>query len=104
MDVFAQSWQGKASLSTAFWWVYVVVSIILWLIISFIVNSAAPSASMLFKQNLIFLFLFPYTLFSAICVWRCGKNSTTLWSILSKIVVIFGVVFSLLSIVVFFSA
>lgn len=102
MDMFGKSWRGEASLSTAFWIVYVVAGAILWLIVNFIVNSAAPGAVFIFKQSLCLLFLFPYTLFSTICVWRCGKNSHIIWSILSKIVVILALIYSVLAIVTLF--
>lgn len=93
MNMFAQAWKGEAPLWKAFWLVYVVVGIIVGIIIAVIVAYAvAPGATPTANNDLIMTIGFPYTLFSAICVWRCGKNSAMVWNVLSKILVILSVI------------
>lgn len=90
MNVYSESWKGKASLAAAFWIVYIVSGFLLGTVLSFIIAKASPAVSLSFRQGLMLALLLPYTLFATICVWRCGKNSWVGWSILSKIVVIIG--------------
>jgi hypothetical protein len=96
MNVFTQSYRGEASLAKAFWIVYVFVSIVLNLIAHFILNNFLSSEPAVFKAisivlNCLILF---YTFFAFICVWRCGKNSTPFWNVVSKIAIILGLAMS----------
>ena len=104
MNLFVQAWRGEASLAKAFWIVFVVVGTVLNLICSLIVRGLLDSSPATLKAAIIILsiIIFLYTLFSAICVWRCGKNSTSFWSILSKAVVAIAVVFNLVALIINF--
>src|SRR5262245_41681580 len=102
LRLFEQSWKGEASLGKAFWLVYVLIGIIIQLIILgifafFVPNFLTPEVYVKYQDLLVTIF-FPYTLFSAICVWRCAKNSSKLWGILAKIVVALGVIFGVIGI------
>lgn len=92
MNLFAKSWRGEASLAKAFWLVYFLFSIMIGLIIAFILSLIIPSFTYVTYNNLIMSILFPYTVFSAICVWRCAKNALLIWSILARIVVVLAVI------------
>src|SRR5690349_19487594 len=91
MDMFKKAWNGQLSLAKAFWLIYVVVGIILGLIVSLVLSMMVANYNYQAYSSMIGAIVFPYTLFSAICVWRCGKNSSKVWDILSKIVVVLGV-------------
>lgn len=92
MDLFAKSWKGEASLAKAFWLVYVLGIIIIGIIITILISLVIPHLNYLTHNNLVMTILFPYTLFSSICVWRCAKNSSVFWRILAKIIVILGII------------
>lgn len=87
-NLFVRAWRGEASLAAAFWLVYFVFSIILAILLVVIFKAINP---LFMDMNLIKAIMLPYTIYGAICVWRCGKNSMILWNILSKIAVILGV-------------
>ncbi|MFZ2315812.1 MAG: hypothetical protein WAW86_09180 [Gammaproteobacteria bacterium] len=115
LSLFKRAWKGEASLAAAFWIIHVLIgsivlqSIISWAISYFMpelavssmnVSTAADAQAAMFNKHafMMLAICFPYTIYSAICVWRCGKNSWKLWSILSKIIVILSVISGLLSI------
>jgi hypothetical protein len=95
LKLFERSWKGEASLAAAFWLVYFVFSIIIGFIIAFIFAMMVPNFSNpeIYVQYtpLIKAILFPYTLFSAICVWRCAKNSWILWNVLARIIIVLAI-------------
>lgn len=98
MDLFVKSWRGEASLAKAFWLVFILLWIILFWIISLIVSKINPHYDFFLHGSLIGSILFPYTLFSSICVWRCGQNSKMIWKVLTRIIVMLFVIFGLLDI------
>lgn len=87
-NIFVRAWQGKASLAAAFWLVYFVFGIILSLIIVICFSLFKPDFTFIGYSDIIVVIESPYILYAAICVWRCGKNSTALWRILSRIVIV----------------
>lgn len=95
LKLFERSWKGEASLAAAFWVVYFICSIIIGFLIALVFAMTVPNFSTpeVYGQytNVIKAILFPYTLFSAICVWRCAKNSWILWNVLARIVAVIAV-------------
>ncbi len=106
LKLLSESWNGEASLAKAFWLTYVLFSLLCGLIIALILTLFTPdfmSSSSLysklhFHKDWAKTLGFPYTFFSAVCVWRCAKNSSRLWRIIARVFVIFGVLSALLSI------
>ena len=99
LGIFRDSWQGKASLAKAFWLVYFVFGIIINLIVLALLSATMPGFNYEANSNLLMSIVFPYTLFSAICVWRCGKNSYILWNVLAKVVVVLALLGGLLALI-----
>lgn len=92
-NLFVRGLKGQASLAAAFWIIYFVGLIVLYLIVFYIISAIRPD----FRTSptigaLIGTILFPYLLYAAICVWRCAKNSSAVWRILARIVVTLGVI------------
>lgn len=93
--LFERSWKGQASLAAAFWIVYfvcsIVIGLILGIIFSFVVpNFSNPDVYMQYVYT-IKAIMFPYILFSAICIWRCAKNSWIVWNVLARIIAVLAV-------------
>lgn len=99
MGLFVRSWKGEASLAAAFWLVYFVFGIVIAIIITLIFSLVLPDFSYTKYHNQIMSIQFPYTLFSAICVWRCARNSIFIWRLLARIVVVLGVIGGIFNIV-----
>ncbi len=102
MNLFVRAWKGKASLAAAFWLVHVVFGIIIAIIISiicsfFIANFFTPDVYSQYS-DLVMTIYFPYTLYSAICVWRCAKNSSMVWAVIARILVVLAIISGLISI------
>ena len=100
-SLFKDAWNGQASLAKAFWLVYVVFGAIVGGIIllgfrlfdpSLIHNTMTNKEAYISFKNLYQTICLPYTVYSAVCVWRCAVNSSTIWKILARIVVVFGVI------------
>ena len=100
MNIFVRAWKGQSSLAAAFWLVYFVGSIILYYIITFTLTRLRPDLMRASPfGHMVFAILLPYTLYSAICVWRCGRNSEAFWRILSRIVIILAIIGAIASII-----
>lgn len=99
VSLFVRGWKGQASLAAAFWLVYVLFGIIIALIITLIFSLVVPDFNYQLYQDKIMAIQFPYTLFSAICVWRCAKNSTFIWRLLARIIVVLGVLGGIFNII-----
>jgi len=99
LKMYMQSWKGTASLAKAFWLVYIVTGIVLWIVVSVIVGMFNPNLDPMFKQNLVTVCVLPYTLFSLICVWKCASNSHIVWNVLARIVVVLALLGNIFSIV-----
>lgn len=99
LGIFVRSWKGQESLAKAFWLVYALFGIIVGIVIALIFMLTVPNFDYATYNNTIMAVGFPYTLFSAICVWRCAKNSHIVWNILAKIVVVLGVIGGIASII-----
>lgn len=92
LKLFARCWNGEASLSQAFWIVYVLFGVIqLILLECFFNHYISGSWISLHTNNLLtdklITLAFPYLFFSTMCVWSCGKNSWLEWNVSSKIIV-----------------
>ncbi len=112
LSLFKRAWKGEASLAAAFWIIHVLIGgfvlqgIVSWLVGYFMPELAIhvdhPTPEMLaasMKQSFLMVAIcFPYTVYSAICVWRCSKNSWGLWRFLSKLLVALGIIAGLISI------
>jgi hypothetical protein len=98
LAMFKQAWKGETSLGTAFWLVYLVMGALLSFLIGYIVQSVSPNSDYYFARSLTTTIALPYTLFSAVCVWRCGKNSWIVWNVLTKVIVSLSVIFSILTV------
>lgn len=102
---FIQNWKGEMALAQAFWFVYILLGIIVFIIASsigfFIVNEFIVLKTKVIIESDLKLYFelisttlcVPYNIFSAICVWRCGKSAKPIWKILSRIVVIASIIF-----------
>lgn len=102
MNLFTRAWKGQASLAAAFWLIHVLFGIILAIVVAiimsfFVVDFFRPEVYPLYTY-LMMAIVFPYTLFSAICVWRCGKNSSMIWSVLARILVVLSVISGVISV------
>lgn len=91
--LFRNCWLGEASLAAAFWITYVLFGIISIFLADFLVDILiAGEFTPFYIHNQytdeIILICFPYWFFSSICVWICGKNSSKIWNLLSKFLVI----------------
>jgi hypothetical protein len=101
LRLLERSWKGQASLAAAFWLVYIVFSTVIFLILSVIFSLFVPNffTGEVFNQYApsIKAIMLPYMLFSAVCVWRCAKNSWLLWNILARIIVVLAVIFGFIN-------
>lgn len=91
-NLFVRAWKGEASLAAAFWLVYVVFTFLLEIIVVIVLSFTVPNFSYLTHAPVVMAIVSPYILYAAICVWRCGKNSSAIWRILSRIVVVIAVI------------
>ena len=80
LSLYKDAWAGKASLAKSFWLVYVVTTIVINIVVMIIFHMVGHPGSFLAR-------LIPslYAIFSFICVWKCGKNSSTAWLVISRI-------------------
>lgn len=97
-NLFARAWQGKASLAAAFWIIWFLGTIILSIIIVIVLSAIDPNFNFVLQSFKTYSILFPYTVFAAICVWRCGRNSIGIWRFLSRLLMIFAVIGGLFNI------
>ena len=112
LNMFIKIWKGEAPLWIAFWIVYFIIgTLISMIIILFISNFSADyirmmrtnlgSAESISFFNTVRIILFPYTVFSVICVWRCAKNSWVVWSMLTRFYMIIVILYTVFSITYF---
>lgn len=92
LNIYKDCWRGEASLKQAFWIVYVLIGIITVILADFLVDIfIAGEFTPFYIHNQytdeIIMICFPYWFYSSVCVWICGKNSSVIWSLLSKILV-----------------
>jgi hypothetical protein len=91
MGIIKESWKGEKSLATVFWGYYVAFYIV-YLISLGLVTSALPENIQLFVIIPGILFLFPYTIWVFVSIWRCAKNSSTVWKVLARAWVVIAIV------------
>jgi hypothetical protein len=90
LTLFTRCWRGEASLSEAFWIVFALLNLMIIL----------PATLVFFHythdydstRRMANTILFPYLIFSAVCVWRCENNASEFFIVLSKSVVLMSVV------------
>lgn len=91
-NLFVRAWKGQASLAAAFWIVYFIVTIILYLITTAIVGAIWPNLrTSPILGPLAGTIVFPYVIYAVISVWRCSNNSHIVWKILARIVVVLAI-------------
>ncbi len=95
-DFFTRCWRGQESLAKAYWLLAVLLGLFLVAVIVVIFSFFVPITEILraedsYYQRLIVSIMLPFTLFSAVCVWRCGRNSILIWKLLSRMLVILAV-------------
>lgn len=99
LKLFIRGWKGEASLAAAFWLIYflgsIVIGILLTLLFSFFIPSFSSPEVIGQYSYIIKAIMFPYTLFSAICVWRCAKNSSIIWNVLARIIAVLAILFGI---------
>jgi hypothetical protein len=109
--MFKRCWRGEAPLWQAFWLVGFLFALILEAFIGIIAGIIIthyglfnyPETNTAILTRYLSLIMLPYFLFAYICIWRCGKNSSPIWNVLSKIIVILGLIASVLSLVNLFN-
>lgn len=97
IDFFVRCWKGQESLAKAYWLLAVLFGLLLVTLIIIIFSFFLPVSEILssenpFYQRLITAIMLPFTIFSTVCVWRCGRNSTFIWRLLSRILVILAII------------
>ena len=102
IEFFIRSWKGEESLAKVFWLLYGVLGLVVVLIILIPFAILIPN---FFTQevitqygDLINAISFPYVAFSAVCVWRCAKNSTAIKAFFAKAIVVISVISCFLSV------
>jgi hypothetical protein len=93
LSLYKDAWAGKASLAKSFWLVYVVTAIVINIVLAIIFHFLGAPGNFVAR-------LIPslYAVFSFVCVWKCGNNSSTAWKIISRIwmiLVLIGTVLTL---------
>lgn len=87
LKLLVDSWKGDTSLAKAFWLVFGLFGFFIRIIITaFLFLTFHPP--LLWLRILIIEFALPYTIFSAICVWRCSNNPLPLWNVISRAIVL----------------
>jgi hypothetical protein len=99
LTLFKRSWKGEASLAAAFWIVYFLCSLALGIIVGilfslFVPNFTNPDVYIHYVYT-IKAIISPYVIFSAICVWRCAKNSSMIWNVLARIIAVLAFIGSI---------
>ena len=112
LSLYKDAWAGKASLAKSFWLVFIVTHAVIHIVINIILNLLAHPVNLLgpvipAQQNILTVrridliidliaTLIPvlYTFFSFICIWKCGKNSTKFWLVISRIWIILTITIS----------
>lgn len=102
--LFVQGWKGETSLAKAFWLIYILFGIIIAIIITLPFALLTPDfmqspAAQLHYSPIIRTIYLPYSIYAAICVWRCGVKSNLFWKIVSRILVILSIALGLLQVV-----
>jgi hypothetical protein len=105
--MFRRCWRGEAPLWQAFWVVGFLFALILEAVIGVIAGVIIahyglfnyPETNPVILTRYLSLIMLPYFLFAYICIWRCGKNSSPVWNVLSKIIVIIGLIAAAMSVV-----
>lgn len=104
MNILLKSWRGEASLAQAFWLVYIFFRLIVLIVIYITLSLILPNFDFILNNDLAMAILFPFTLFSAICVWRCSKKSDFIWRTIARALVLVDVISGLFHIVQLFRA
>ncbi len=91
MGIIKESWQGKKPLATVFWGYYVGFHFLYLVVLGGLV-SALPENIQLFVIIPGALFLFPYTVWVFVSIWRCAKNSRPVWKVLAIAWVVLAII------------
>jgi len=110
INFFSKAWNGKQSLPIAFFALYYLPRLFILVIVFSISQIFYPefysfkdmaefSSRFTVLSRTVVAVLLPYTLFTAICVWRCAVNSSQIWLILSRIAVVMSVILSTIDVI-----
>jgi len=90
ISLFKRSWRGEATLAEAFWLVFTLINLLIILTATFVLFHYTHDYDS--TRRMANTILFPYLIFSSTCVWRCEKNASEFFIVLSKAIVIMSVV------------
>lgn len=100
MNFLKKCWRGEVTLDQAFWLVFFIGGLSLVFIVGlffaiFVPNFFRPEIFDYYRK-VILTIVSPYTLFAAICVWRCAQHSYIFWRWVARIIAVLAVVISAL--------
>lgn len=108
--LFSKAWQGELSFAKAFWVIHMLCGFLLGLVLFLILMGVTMRMMSTFAVDqmyysalvsaLVRVLALPYSLFAAICVWRCAKHSKTAWKYLGLFLVLVGVLWSIITLAV----
>jgi hypothetical protein len=90
LSIFTRCWRGEAALSEAFWLVFALINMTILGAATFVFFHYTHDYDT--TRRMVNTILFPYLIFSAVCVWRCEKNASEFFIVLSKAIVIMSVI------------
>ena len=90
LELLKKSWRGEASLNAAFWVVFAFVNLLIITSLTVIFHSYLQDYD--YTKRIVNTILFPYMVFSAICVWRCEKDASEFFIAMTKSIVILSVI------------
>lgn len=100
-NIFWQSFIGQEPLATAFWKIYFLNNILIHaclaiVVAAFLIYNQTPVSTSIFTQfiacKIVLTAAFPYTLYSAVAVWRCSQDSALIWRLLARLIVVTHVI------------
>lgn len=100
MRLLKKCWKGEATLDVAFWLIFFIYGLSLVFLVGLIFALFIPN----FFRNEIFNYyrdvilsiVAPYTVFAAICVWRCARHSWPFWCWVARLIGVMAVIISAL--------
>lgn len=93
-NTIIRAWRGQEPLWLVFWIYNVVVGFLLNLLLGWLWHLRLPYVALALS-----IFLLAYAVWILVAIWRCTANSTLLWFLLARLIVIINVVWSVVRIV-----
>lgn len=98
MSLLKECWKGRATLDKAFWIIFFIYGLSLVFLVGLIFAIFVPNffRTEVFNQyrDIILAIVSPYTVFAAICVWRCAKHSWPFWRWVARTIGVLAVIIS----------